>query len=117
MKPVDKKELKNAYKQMKPQMGVFTVRNINNQKCFIEASNDIQSMFNRIRFQLGMGMHPCKPLQEDWNKNKEQSFSFEVLDTLSYSKDESKTDYKEELKLLKTLWIEKLTKEDSENLY
>ncbi len=36
----------------------------------------------------------------------------EILEKLDYDKDESKTDYKDELALLKMIWTEKLSAEN-----
>lgn len=112
-----KRQLKEQYKQMKPDMGVFVLRNTKNNKCFLEASTDMKSMDNRIRFQLKIGMFPNKPLQQDWKAQNGQEFIFEVIDKLAYSKDESKTDYKDDIKTLKAIWMEKLETEEKWDFY
>lgn len=71
-----KKELKELYKRMKPDMG---------------------NHFN-------------KNLQEEWKKQGKENFTIEILEKLEYDKDESKTDYSEELEILKMVWKEKLVK-------
>ena len=40
---------------------------------------------------------PSGTLQQDWKTYGKDNFAIEVLDTLEYSKDESKTDYSEDL--------------------
>jgi len=47
-------------------------------------------------------------LQEEWREYKAANFSIVVLAKLEYDKDETKTDYSEELELLKIIWEEKL---------
>lgn len=107
---MDKKELREQYKKMKPDMGVYIVKcNTTNDYC-IESSKDIKSSINRAKFALGYGSHQNKKLQEQWNQYGENNFAFEVLDILEYDKEECKTDYTEDLAMLKTMWEDKLTK-------
>ncbi|MGI6684679.1 MAG: GIY-YIG nuclease family protein [Bacillota bacterium] len=106
-----KKELKEQYRQMKPDMGIFIIRFNAGNKCFIEGTQDMKSRINRYKFQLEFGSHPCRELQKDWNSQGPGSFSFEVLENLPYDKDESKTDYSDDLALLQMIWKEKLAKE------
>lgn len=103
-----KKELKEEYLQMKPDMGIFAIRCNLNNKYYIETTQDLKSRMNRGVFQLKWGSHPNKELQKDWNELGEDNFTVEILDTLEYDKDESKIDYTEDLTLLKMVWEEKL---------
>ncbi len=103
-----REDLKQIYKEMKPQMGVYVIRNTINGKVFMDVSKDLKSIFNRYRFQLKMGCHAIKEMQKDWNKYGEDSFAFEVLQYLKYDEKEEKTDYSEELEIMKMIWIEKL---------
>jgi hypothetical protein len=111
-----KKELKELYKQMKPDMGVLIIRCTANDKCLLVPARNLNGMINRLRFQLEMGSAPYKELQNDWKQYGPESFAFEVLDTLAYSKDEAKTDYSKELDELCSLWKDKL-KQENVNLY
>ncbi|NLM21931.1 MAG: GIY-YIG nuclease family protein [Peptococcaceae bacterium] len=104
-----KKELKQQYKQMKHPMGVFIVRSKSNNKCLLEATNNLRARFNRILLQLSANMHPNQELQKEWNELGKENFTFEILEELEYDKDESKTDYSEDLDLLYMIWEEKLT--------
>lgn len=113
----EKKELKDQYKRMQPQMGVFAIIHRATSRCFLDVSTDIPSMFNRLEFQLKMGMHRCKPLQADWKKDGASAFGFEVLDTLAYRDDVTRAVYMEELQTLKEMWIEKLNHEGNLTLY
>ncbi len=101
-------ELKRAYKEKPPPMGVYAVRNRANGKVLVGSSINLPGMLNRIRFQLelgGYGPHPA--MQEDWNRHGADSFSFEVLDVLP-PPEEPGADVKEELRVLEALWLERL---------
>lgn len=103
-----KKLLKQKYKEMKTPMGVYTIKNHVNGKIYIDASIDTKSSINKHRFQLQWGGHPMKELQRDWKRYEDDAFSFEVIEQLEYDEKEEKTDYGEELEILKMVWIEKL---------
>lgn len=109
-----KKELKLQYKQMKPEMGVFIIRSKVCNKFYIEAASDLKGKINGARFKLEAGIHPNKELQKAWKDQGEENFSIEILEYLQYDKDETKTDYSEDLALLQMEWEEKLRKENME---
>ena len=104
-----KKELKEQYKQMKTEMGIFIVQNKINNKYLLVPTQNLKGMINRVRFQLNSGGHPNRELQAEWNEFREDSFEIKILETLDYDKDESKTDYSEELEIMKIMWTEKLS--------
>jgi len=106
-----KKELKTLYKQMKPEMGIFMIRSNSSNKCYLEGTQNLRAALNSARFKLEAGIHPVRELQEEWKKYGALNFTFEVLQRLEYDEDESKTDYSEELELLKIDWEERLVKE------
>jgi hypothetical protein len=103
-----RKELKEQYKNFKPDMGVFIISSNYNNKCYVEEAKDLKSKINRAKFQLEFGNHPNKELQKEWKEHGEKYFTIEILEKLKYDKDESKTDYTEDLALLKMIWKEKL---------
>ena len=104
-----KKELKEQYKQMKTEMGIMIVQNKINNKYILIPTQNLKGMINRVRFQLSSGGHPNGELQNEWNEFGEGNFNFEILEVLEYDKDESKTDYSEELSIMEIMWAEKLS--------
>lgn len=99
---------------MKPEMGIFIIKNNSDNKCYIEASHNLRGAMNSIKFKLNFGNHPNKELQKAWTEYGEDCFTIEVLEKLEYDKDESKTDYSEELEILKIEWEENLSKQGLE---
>jgi hypothetical protein len=45
-----KKELKELYKNMKPDMGIFIIKSNFNNKYYIEGTQDLKGTINSIRF-------------------------------------------------------------------
>ncbi len=107
-----RKELIEQYKQMKTDMGIFWIRARGGSKCFLEISQNVNGLMNRMKFQLNMGMHVNKELQQEWTRLGEAQFDIETLELIKYDKDESKTDYSEELAILKFVWEEKLANDN-----
>ena len=110
-----KKELKEEYKQSKPKMGVFSIRNLENGKILIDYALDVEAKWNRHKMELKFGSHKNKELQSDWKNLGEEQFRFEILSTLEHKEDEF-VDYQKELELLKSIVSDELNLSE-ENRY
>lgn len=107
--PRSRAELKRSYKENPPPAGVFIVRNRANGKVLVGRSMNVPGALNRERFQLSMGVHRLRALQEDWTRHGPDSFSFEVLDLLPRPEEpRPEAELAEELKVLEALWLERL---------
>ena len=104
---MNKKELKNQYKQTIQPMGVFQVKNLINGKIFIDSGLNVQGKINGCKFQLALGTHMNRNLQEDFSKSGITNFSFKIIDYLK-PKEDVKIDYTDDLKMLEEIWVEKL---------
>lgn len=102
-----KKELKEQFKQMKFKMGVFQIRNITNNKIFVEGSVNLSAIWNRYRMQLNFGSHTNSGLQKDWKEYGEKSFKYEILAEIEQNDSEMK-DYNKEVKILEEMYLEEL---------
>ena len=109
-----KRELKMQYKLMKPEMGIFIIRHREGGKCYIQATQDLRGVMNGALARLGGGIHPFRELQKEWNELGAEQFIVEILERMPYDKDETKTDYSEDLELMQLMWEEKLKKENYE---
>lgn len=105
-----RKELKDMYKTMKTDMGIFVIKSNLKDMSYLEGTEDLKSTINSTKFKLGMGMHPNIELQKDWKEYGESNFTIEILEKLKYDEDETKVDYNEELDILKIIWQERLSK-------
>ncbi|MGB4043815.1 MAG: GIY-YIG nuclease family protein [Thermacetogeniaceae bacterium] len=94
---------------MKPEMGIFAVINISSSKYYLQVTQNLKGMINSTRFKLDGGIHPNKELQKDWLEIGSVGFEIKILEKIEYDEDESKTDYTEELELLKMIWVDRLT--------
>ncbi|NLW90717.1 MAG: GIY-YIG nuclease family protein [Syntrophomonadaceae bacterium] len=107
-----KKELKEQYKQMKPQMGVFIIRSRSCQRCCIETARDLKGVMNGTVAKLKGGGHLLnRRLQEAWNENGAEDFVIEILETMEYHSEDPQYDYSEDLALLKMIWQDRFREE------
>jgi hypothetical protein len=105
---MNRKELIKEYKNSVQPMGIVQVKNITNGRVYITASANTTGTINSIRFQLKMGsFFPSSALAKDWNEMGEQSFVFEVIEVLK-PVDDLAHDYRDDLKALEAIWLEKL---------
>lgn len=109
-----KKELREQYKALRPPMGLFAVRTVDYKKYFLVATSNLKGKMNSLAFQLKNGALFNIALQKDYIEQGAEAFVIEVLQELEYDKDESKTDYKDELEILKMIWEEKLREKGAE---
>lgn len=107
-----KKILAEQYKQMKPEMGIFVIKSAAGKKCLLQTSQNLKSFINSTKAKLDNGMHPNRGLQTDWDNLGSGNFTIDIIEKLQYDKDENKTDYSEELALLRMICEEKLLKEN-----
>lgn len=102
---IDKKKLKEAYKNMVPPKGVFAFRNTITGRVFLGSSLNLKNKDATLKMMLKVGNHFNCALQEDWNKYGEEAFVYEILETLEL-KDDPNYNYNEELEILEMLWID-----------
>ncbi len=113
---MDKLEMKKTYKQSKRPMGVYRIRNSQNDIVFLGFATDLPARFNRHRAELKFGNHRNSKLQEIWNSFGESIFEFEILDLLDHEKN-NQSSPNEELHVLAEMWVHKLEKEGDSIVY
>jgi hypothetical protein len=106
---MDRSEAKKDYKQAKRSMGVYRIRNTQNDRSYVGFSTDLQARMNRQKAELRFGSHKNTGLLSEWKSFGESSFEFEVLDELEHDEN-SKANLEEELRILSEMWVRKLEK-------
>lgn len=112
---IDKKKLKEDYKNLIHPKGIFVIRNNISGRVYLGSSLNLYGILEKNRFVLNMGGHKNIELQEDWKKFGSDSFTLEIVETLPL-KDDPDYNYKEDLQILEMLWIDKF-KPLNENCY
>jgi hypothetical protein len=82
MTAAHKKDLVREYKERKTRPGIFAVRCLPESTSWTGTSRDLDSQQNGIWFQLKMGNHMNKALQQAWNAHGAEAFQFEILEVV-----------------------------------
>lgn len=108
---MDKKALKEQYKNTPKPIGIWRVYNKVDDLSFIGTSANVDAAINGQLARLKFGGHPNTRLQSDWNRLGPDAFAFEVLDTIA-PPERPDYDPKDDLRALEELWLEKLSPYD-----
>ena len=99
--------IKRMYKQNRPDMGVYQIRNTANGRIYVGSTTNLEGIRNSRLFQLRMGKVVfSRELQKDLKDFGAESFEFSVLDVLENA--ETGTNSDRALTALYLRWLEKL---------
>jgi len=107
---LNKKELIKEYKNQKHPAGLFSVKNIPENKMFIGISLNLPAKIRGITFELELGSHAYNNLAKDYKRLGKNQFEIFILDEIEV-KDETERELKKELESLEQMWVEKLKNE------
>jgi len=110
----NRKELQAAYKERKVIGGICAIKNTVNGKMLILPVNNLYAYKNRFEFSQATGSLIDDKLDKDWEKFGAHSFVLETLEELEKGATQTTQAFRDDLKTLKEIWLEKL---DSDNLY
>ncbi len=102
-----KKELKQQYKEITIEAGVFQIKNTTNEKIFISSTPNLKTL-NGVKFMLQNNGHKNKALQEDWNQLGQDAFTIEILEKLKKNEEDPYYNKKEALGELEEKWLVQL---------
>ena len=100
-----RKELKNKYKSRVEIGGIFAIKNTVLNKWYVDKTTDLAAAKNRFDF---MGDSYIK-IANDFKAQNGAGFVFETLEELQKGETQSDREFQDDLSLLKTMWLEKLT--------
>jgi hypothetical protein len=107
-----RKKLTDAYKERSRTQtgGVYIIRNRENGRVFIDLTADMSASVNRYDFAKQMNSCPYSGnvrLSKDWSTYGAAAFAFEIAETMEKNPNQTPAEFREDLDLLKKLWIEK----------
>lgn len=94
-----KKELLQAYKDRRPEMGVICCHCTATGETFYGISTDTRADFNSNQAKLSMNSHPNKRMQQLWREHGASGLAWTVAKVLKY--EDPLADYTEKLEQLR----------------
>ena len=79
---VNRRETAKTFKDRKVPKGIFAIRCRTTGAVWVDTSPNLDAARNGTWFQLRSGLHRNKQLQAEWNAYGEETFDFQVLETL-----------------------------------
>lgn len=102
-----KKELKQQFKEMSVEAGIYQIKNTVNNKILIGSTKNFKTL-NGIKFSLETnGYTPNKELQKEWNQFGKDAFVIDIVEKLK-KHDDPYFNEKNALAELEEKWLEKL---------
>lgn len=103
-----RRELKSAYKSRPVIGGVCCIRCSGNQRTFLQATRDIESLKKRFDFAIAIGGCPDPTMRGEWEKYGTESFSFTVLEELKKGENQTDQEFSDDIDVLYEIWLEKI---------
>lgn len=98
------RQLARDYKDNPPPCGVYAIRCAAAGIVVVQGALNVQGAIHRNRFELRIGSHPDRRLQQAWKAHGEAAFGFEVLDVVKRREDAPHADLRPQLAELVALW-------------
>lgn len=114
MDKAERKRLAQNVAEAKVVGAIYAVKNTQNGKALVDATAELQGTINRFNFLKQMNDPFSMKLRNDFMKVGQEAFVLEILETLEKKPEQTLLEFKEDLKLLKEMWLEKF---DSNLLY
>jgi hypothetical protein len=105
---IDRKTLKEEYKQQKIIGGIYKVTHTGSGRYLANASPDTRAKQNAFNFAVASNTVFDNRLRKDWEAFGGGAFTFEVLETLDCKKDQTRASFQEDLQALLEMWESKL---------
>jgi hypothetical protein len=105
-----RRDAASKFKEIKPPMGVYSIRFGGTTATWVGASRNLTAAKNSLMFGLRIGSHRDRALQSAWNATGESALEFKVLEVLD---EETPTlNIADVLKARKHHWQTQLTAHD-----
>lgn len=107
-----KRQIRNEYKS-KPAVGaIYALECSGNKRRCIKSTVDIEGLKNRFQFALSIKGCPDPVMTAEWKEYGSESFSLVVLEELKMKEDQTAREFRDDMKQLYELWLEKLKEEE-----
>jgi hypothetical protein len=105
---MDRKIIKDEYKQRKITGGIYRVTNTRSGKFLLGYAPDAQAKQNAFNFAVSADLFFDQRLRQDWGELGGKAFTFETLETLVEKADQTHEQFIGDLQALEKMWSDKL---------
>lgn len=105
---MEKKALKETYKTREIIGGIYKISCTESGEFWIRSAKELDKIQNRFEFYLKTNNHPEPVMRKAWETYGGETFKFEVLEELKKKETQTDRDFKEDIKTLLEMWLEKL---------
>lgn len=106
---INRKALKENYKAQEKIGGVIAYKNKRENKRYLDIAQDLAGSQNRFSFAKSTGLGLPRAVEKVWQA---EDFEFEVLEELKKTDLQTDKAFKEDLEMLKAIWLEKFSAEE-----
>lgn len=104
---LDRKHLKEQYREAKAPMGCFSLQCTATSEMFIGCAKNLETAKNSLLFRLSVGALLNEPdLQRLYGLYGPDQFTFSVLESLAYDEHDESKEYGKDLEALLSLCLE-----------
>jgi hypothetical protein len=107
MEKQNRKAMLAAYKERKVVGGVYSITNTITEEKHIYSTADLEGIKNRFKHSKTMGGCFNLILQKTWNEYGADAFELEILDSLELGETQTEKEFKDDLKTLEEMWLDK----------
>ncbi len=108
---IDKKELREKYKNRICTGGVYCIKCKGNSDYWLRSATDLQGAKNRFEFSVKTNSCLDLHMKKDWALFGPESFVFDVLEEIQKKETQTNKEFASDVAVLLELWLEK-TKEE-----
>ena len=103
-----KKELVETYKSRKIIGGVYAIVCTDSGEKWLCSTHNLAGHQNRFEFSQATNACPESVMRSAWQQYGAAAFQFTILQALEKKEEQSDREFREEIKLLHEIWMEKL---------
>jgi hypothetical protein len=106
MEQLNKKEIRDQYKNRTLTGGVFSIKCSGSGRVWIKSTNDLDGQINKFKFFVSTNSCPEPTMRTDWLQYGAESFSFSIVEKLEKGETQTDTEFAEDIRALYDICME-----------
>ncbi|MDF2907982.1 MAG: hypothetical protein K0R34_3303 [Herbinix sp.] len=106
MEQLNKREIREQYKNRTLTGGVFRIKCSGSGHVWIKSTNDLDGQINKFNFFVSTNSCPEPTMRSDWNQYGAETFSFDILEKLEKGETQSDKEFADDIRALYEICLE-----------